>query len=140
MDIEELIPHRGRMKLIDEVLDIDDDKAVTRARVSDQWPLCRDLFVDPIVLIEVVAQTSAVYISGKTEGGRSATDRRGWMVGVKNADFFCDRIPVDTILRTTVRSLYHIDQYNVIAGEVQAGDDMLCRVEIQVLRESEETA
>ncbi|PKN60212.1 MAG: hypothetical protein CVU53_04205, partial [Deltaproteobacteria bacterium HGW-Deltaproteobacteria-11] len=62
------------------------------------------------------------------------------MVGIKNADFFWDRIPVDTLLTTTVKNMYHIDNYNVLEGEVKAGPDLLCRVQIQVLRESDEEA
>jgi predicted hotdog family 3-hydroxylacyl-ACP dehydratase len=138
MDIEALIPHRGRMKLIDDVLTINDEAAITTARVTERWPLHHDAFVDPIVLIEIVAQTAAVHISGRKEGGRNAADRRGWMVGIKNADFYWDRIPVDTVLTTTVKSLYHIENYSVLDGEVKAGTELLCRVQIQVLRESNE--
>jgi len=137
MDIEALIPHRDRMKLIDCVLDLNYEESVTSARVSDRWPLHRDAFVDPLVLIEVVAQTAAVHISGRRKGGKTV-DRRGWMVGIKNADFFCDRIPVDTLLTTTVKNMYHMENYSVIEGEVKAGTDLLCRVQIQVFQESDE--
>ena len=136
MDIEALIPHRDRMKLIDDILEISDEGAITTARVSDRWPLYRDSFVDPIVLIEIVAQTAAVHISGRRHGGRNAADRRGWMVGIKNADFFRDRIPIETVLTTTVKRLNSIDHYSVLEGEVYAGTDLLARVRIQVLRES----
>ncbi|MFH1078732.1 MAG: hypothetical protein V1766_00480 [Pseudomonadota bacterium] len=137
MDIEALIPHRDRMKLIDCVLELHDEASVTSARVSDRWPLHRDAFVDPLVLIEVVAQTAAVHISGRRKSDK-AVDRRGWMVGIKNADFFWDRIPVDTLLTTTVKNMYQMENYNVLEGEVNAGPDLLCRVQIQVLRESDE--
>jgi predicted hotdog family 3-hydroxylacyl-ACP dehydratase len=138
MDIEALIPHRGRMKLIDDVLDINDEAAITTARVSERWPLYHDSFVDPVVLIEVVAQTAAVHISGRRKDGKDAADGRGWIVGIKHADFYWDRIPVDTVLTTTVKSHYHIDNYNVMDGEVKTGAELLCRVQIQVLRESDE--
>ncbi len=136
MDVEDLIPHRGRMKLIEEVLDVTETTAATKTRVSDLWPLYRDSTVDPIVLIEVVAQTSAVYISGRQQGGKSDADKRGWMVGIKQADFFRERINIHTVLTTRVKSLYSIDNYNVMEGEVYEGDDLLCRVQVQVLRET----
>ncbi|MBA4396874.1 MAG: hypothetical protein C0394_05770 [Syntrophus sp. (in: bacteria)] len=139
MDIESLIPHRDRMKLIDCVVDLNEEASVTSARVSARWPLHRDAFVDPLILIEVVAQTAAVHISVRTKSGKTA-DRRGWMVGIKSADFFWDRIPVDTLLTTTVKNLYQMENYNVIEGEVKAGPDLLCRVQIQVLHESDEEA
>ncbi len=137
MDIEALIPHRDRMKLIDDVLRLDDEQAVTTARVTSRWPLCRDAFVDPIVLIEVVAQSAAVHISGRRKIDKTI-DRRGWMVGIKNADFFTDQIPVDTVLTTSVKNLYNIENYNVLEGEVKNGENLLCRVQIQVFRESDE--
>jgi predicted hotdog family 3-hydroxylacyl-ACP dehydratase len=137
MDVEALIPHRDRMKLIDGILDISDEGATTTARVSDRWPLYEAGSVDSIVLIELVAQTAAVHISGRREGGRNTADRRGWMVGIKKADFFRDRIPVDTVLKTAVKNLNKMDLYSVLAGEVYAGADLLCRAQIQVLRESD---
>jgi predicted hotdog family 3-hydroxylacyl-ACP dehydratase len=137
MDIEALIPHRDRMKLLDEVIAVNEDIAVTSARVSERWPLCRGAYVDPIVLIEIVAQTAAVHISWK-KGIKTGGRGRGWIVGIKNADFFVDRIPLDTVLIATVKDLYHIDQYSVLDGEVTAEAKPLCRVQIQVFRETDE--
>ena len=137
MDLEDLIPHRDRMKLLDEVVAANEDSAVTSARVSHRWPLCQGGYVDPIVLIEIVAQTAAVFISCK-KGIETGGSRRGWIVGIKNADFFVDRIPVDTVLIATVKDLYHVDQYSVLEGEVTAAAKPLCRIQIQVFREVDE--
>ena len=137
MDIETLIPHRDRMKLLDEVVAANEDSAVTSARVSPRWPLCQGDYVDPIVLIEIVAQTAAVFISCK-KGIETGGSRRGWIVGIKNADFFVGRIPLDTVLIATVKDLYHVDQYSVLEGEVTAAAKPLCRVQIQVFREIDE--
>lgn len=127
------------MKLIDGVLDQNEEASVTTTRVSDLWPLHRNASVDPLILIEVVAQTAAVHISGRRDGIR-AGDRRGWMVGIKNADFFCDRIPVGTSLTAAVKNMYHMENYSVLEGKVHNGTDLLCRIEIQVLHETDEAA
>lgn len=137
MDIEALIPHRDRMKLLDEVISVNEDIAVTSARVSDRWPLCQGAYVDTIALIEIVAQTAAVLISCK-KGIKAGGSGSGWIVGIKNADFFVDRIPLDTVLIATVKELHHIDRYNVLDGEVTAEAQLLCRVQIQVFREIDE--
>ncbi|MCX5829342.1 MAG: hypothetical protein NTV58_15285 [Deltaproteobacteria bacterium] len=137
MEIEALIPQRDRMKLLDEVVAVNEDIAVTSARVSHRWPLCQGSYVDPIVLIEIVAQTAAVFISCK-KGIKTGGSMRGWIVGIKNADFFVDRIPLDTVLIATVKDLYHVDQYSVLDGEVTAAAKPLCRVQIQVFREIDE--
>ncbi len=133
LDIEKLIPHRGRMKLIDNVLDINADTAVTSSLVSDQWPLFSGSSVDPIILIELVAQTAGVHISWK-KGDDKGVGSIGWIVGIKSADFFLDRIPLCTPLITTVKNLYCAENYNVIEGKVTSGDALLGRIEIQVFR------
>jgi predicted hotdog family 3-hydroxylacyl-ACP dehydratase len=130
LDIEKLIPHRGRMKLIDDVLDINADTAVTLSNVSDRWPLCQDSFVDPLVLLEIVAQTAGVQVSwqkGIKKGGRL-----GWLVGIKSADFFRERIPLHAELITTVKNLYSAEKYNVLEGTVMTGTELLCRIQIQI--------
>jgi predicted hotdog family 3-hydroxylacyl-ACP dehydratase len=139
LDIEKLIPHRGRMKLIDEVLEINTDRAITSSVVTDQWPLCHGSFVDPIVLIEIVAQTAGIHIRWKKDLD-AAGGGTGWIVGIKETDFFLDRIPVHTVLITTVKNLYNSDTYNVIEGEVAAGTERLFRTQLQVFRTGSDSA
>ena len=43
IDIEQLIPHRDRMKLIDEVIESDDEKAVTESLVTEKWPVLGEI-------------------------------------------------------------------------------------------------
>ncbi len=120
------------MKLISEVLDIDNDKVTTSARVSDTWPLYEGGFVDPVVLIEIVAQTAAAHIrwkKGVDKGGGG-----GWLVGIKSAEFFLDRIPLHTMLITVVKPLSGAENYNVLEGTVSADNEILSRVQIQVFR------
>lgn len=133
VDIEALIPHRDRMKLLDEVMEITSDEAVTRTTITSRWPLVRDNCADPVVFIEIVAQTAAVQVSARTR--QNAADRRGWMVGVRKSDFFTDAVPIGTALTTRVRCLQSIDNYDVLEGEVSSGNELLCRMEIQVFRE-----
>jgi predicted hotdog family 3-hydroxylacyl-ACP dehydratase len=132
LDIDKLIPHRGRMKLIDDVLDINADTAVTSSIVSVKWPLCNGSFVDPIVLIEIVAQTAGIHVSWKK--GIEKGGGMGWLVGIKSADFFQDCIPLHTELITTVKNLYSAEKYNVLEGTVMTGTELLCRVQLQVYR------
>jgi predicted hotdog family 3-hydroxylacyl-ACP dehydratase len=133
MDIETMIPHRDRMRLVDGVQEVNADKAITSALVSDRWPLCHEGSVDSLVLIELVAQTAAVHISWK-KGKDKGVGGDGWIVGIKSADFFLDRIPLHAVLITTVKNLYGAENYNVLEGTVTTGTDILCRIQIQVFR------
>lgn len=133
IEIEDLIPHRDRMKLIDEIADITDDQAVTRTVVSDRLPLYGEGYVDTLIIIEMVAQTAAVHISWK-KGIAKEGSGGGLLAGIKNADFLVERVPLHTILTTTVKPLYSAENYTVLEGTVQADDEMIGRVEIQVIR------
>jgi predicted hotdog family 3-hydroxylacyl-ACP dehydratase len=131
--VEDLIPHRDRMKLIDDIVDITAEQAITQAVVSERWPLVQDGAVDPLVLVELVAQTAAVQVSWQIDGAESGATG-GLLAGIKNADFLTDRIPLKTILTTTVSPLYSAEGYTVLEGTVRAEERILGRVEIQVIR------
>lgn len=137
MEIEDLIPHRDRMKLIGEIMDLDDQTAVTRSVVTPVWPTAGPAGVDPIVLIELAAQTAAICIGArrKRQGKKSAS--LGWIVGIKSADFLADVVPLQAILHTRVRQLYCLESYSVFEGIVETGGNALARIQLQVFGEEQ---
>jgi predicted hotdog family 3-hydroxylacyl-ACP dehydratase len=137
INIEDLIPHRGRMKFVDQIIEVDENTAVTESTVTDQWPLVNNNFVNPLVLIEVVAQTSAVSIGwkelkkdGNTAGGK------GWLVGIKAANFFIDKIPLNSNIRTWTKINFNLDNYTEILGISKIGSNLVSEIVLQVLRNS----
>lgn len=138
VDIESLIPHRDRMRLIDRVVAVDDEKAVTAATVTEDWPLVREGSVDILVTIELVAQTAALL-----EGWKRLQSKKGgatgWLVGIKKADFRRHRLPVPLTLITEAVRSYALEGYAVFTGTVSSGSEVVASVQIQALR-PEETA
>lgn len=116
-DIEDLLVHRDRMLLLQRIISVDLTRAVTLARVTDQWPLLDDGKANPLVLVEVAAQTAGVYNSWRLhkEQGPEA-DHRGWMVGIKIARFFVDSIPLETEIITEAQNQFEYDGYREIHG------------------------
>ncbi len=133
LSVETLIPHRDRMKLLDEIVEVTSELAVARAVVSKRWPLFSGGGVDPLVLIEVVAQTAAAHISWKTRAYKEDPSGGGLLTGIKSADFFENRILEDTVLTATVQPLYSVDNYTVLEGAVTTGGRTLGRVVIQAI-------
>ncbi|MHB8771795.1 MAG: hypothetical protein ACYC7J_12400 [Syntrophales bacterium] len=133
IDIEALIPHRDRMRLITAVLAVDEEKAVTSADASETWPLVSGGSVDALVTIELVAQTAAL-LEGwrRLRTGQGGTT--GWLVGIKNAEFRSARIPVNATLVTEVARSYALEGYAVFTGTVGIGSEKVAAVQIQVLR------
>jgi len=133
ISVEALIPHRGRMALIEEFLEVDEQSCTTAATVRESWPLFADGAVDTLALVELVAQTACAgggwkkRRDGKTIGG-------GWLVGFRNGEFYEDQVALHTRLITTINNLYCLDDYHVFEGTVRSGSTMVCRMTIQALR------
>ena len=137
INIEDLIPHRGRMKLVDQIIEVDEAAAVTLSTVTDKWPLIQNDFVNPLVLIEIVAQTSAVSIKWKKlKKDGSNAGGKGWLVGLKAAEFFVDRIPLNTNIKTQTKINFSLDNYTEILGISKIGSDLVGEIVLQVLRKS----
>jgi len=137
MDIENLIPHRGRMRLIGEVLTVDDVRALTSSTVSENWPLYRDGAVEPLVAVELVAQTAALLEGWKQRKSGGLGGTKGWLVGVKEADFRMPCIPLSAKLVTEAGRGYAMEGYAVFEGRVRLGSETAATVIIQVFRPEE---
>ncbi|MBN1365173.1 MAG: hypothetical protein JW976_10255 [Syntrophaceae bacterium] len=138
IDIDSLIPHRKKIKIISGVLDIQENSAVSTAIVNPQWPLYEKEKVNSLVLIEAIAQTAAVYEGYKRKKkGLSAV--KGWLVGIKNAEFYIERIPVNTNLIIMLESRYSFDKYGVVEGTVKTGDKVLATATLQAMRLNEDS-
>lgn len=132
VDIDELVPHRRPLRLIDEILSIDEDSAVTAAVISRQWPLLADGAANPIVLIELVAQTAAA-LGGykKKKKNDDAPIGSGLIVAIKSATFFIDQIPLHSriVTRSTTRLL--IENFKEITGVAQIGETVIAEITMQ---------
>src|SRR5450759_1436388 len=97
LNIEDLIPHREPIRIISEVIEINEESAITGAVVNSNWPLYDGDAVNSLVLIEAIAQTAAL-IEGYKKKKQGKVGVKGWLVGIKSAEFKQATIPVDTRL------------------------------------------
>lgn len=134
IDIEKLLPHRGAMKLIDEVIEINERHCVTVSTVSPRWPLYEDGHVDPIILVELAAQTAGINFGWHEMREGKGAAKQGWLVGIKRADFFCNKIPLGSAIVVTVEEQSKNGTYATISGTAQVGSDSVGRIELQVFR------
>ncbi len=133
IDIEALIPHRKPIKVITDIIELDENSGTAAAVVNENWPLCDGRTVSSLVLIEAIAQTSAV-VEGHKRMLEGKSGAKGWLVGIKTADFKTDAIAVNTSITVHVESLYSFDNYGVIEGVVKSGEDILVTAILQAMR------
>jgi len=133
IEIEQLIPHRDRMKLIDRIIYIDEKTAATGSSVTDKWPTCKEGSIHPLLTIELIAQTVAV-AAGWKKFQKTNEGEKGWLIGVKKSDFFVNKIPVAADLITEIEELHFHDYYGTFRGTVSMDEKKIASAEIQVFR------
>lgn len=137
-NITDLLPHRPPMLLVSGVIRLNDNEAVTESVVKNSWPLVRVKAADPLVLIELVAQTAGIHNGwkrNKKEGPEG--DKKGWIVGMKSADLPKEAITVGTRLTTTTTNRFEFEGFREIAGTVKMDKKVVAKVTLQLLRSEE---
>ena len=78
--IEDLLPHRNSMLLIEEILEGGPNAAVSSAVVNENWPLFDGSRVNSLILIEVAAQTAGICAGWARiqERGLESDKKAGW--------------------------------------------------------------
>jgi len=133
--IEDLLPHRDGMLLIDEIIEVDDTAAVTCAAVTDQWPFFDGMAVNSLVLIELVAQTAGIangWVRIKKLGKDS--EKKGWLVGIKQASFFVDAVSLNQRIITRAENQFEYENYRHILGVARIGSDIVGEVTLQLIQ------
>ncbi|MGD9007484.1 MAG: hypothetical protein PVG41_06165 [Desulfobacteraceae bacterium] len=135
LTVEDLLPHRGRMLLIDEVIHIEDDIAIAGVQVNHRWPLAEAGAVSPLMIIELVAQTSGLGngLNLIKERGKGA-DKTGWIVGIKKARFYTDALPMGARIVVESKNRFKFDDFIEIEGSAKMDDKIIGEVTLQVMK------
>ena len=137
--LEDLLPHRGRMLLVDDVVEVDSSHAVTRCVVSGSWPLVRDNAVHPLVLLELAAQTAGVcngWDRIQTQGLDS--NQMGWLVAIKKADFFINALPLGSAVIVRAENTYNFENLREISCELRLDDTLIGQATLQLFQAREQ--
>jgi predicted hotdog family 3-hydroxylacyl-ACP dehydratase len=134
LDIESLIPHRGRMLLVDEILAITHEQATVLSVTHDRWPLYADGTINPLILVELVAQAAGIHNSLKrTDPNGQGEPTRGWLVGVKSAQFHVAAIASGETVTTTTTNAFVFDNLREIRGTATIGGRPAADVVLQIV-------
>jgi len=131
--LEDLLPHRGIMLLIGEVLEVDAKHAVTLSTVQQAWPMADQQGVAPLICVELAAQTAGVcngWDRIQTLGRDS--DQSGWLVGVKRADFFIDHLPLGSTVRADAENTLIFDKFREVTSRLYHNDQLIAEVVLQL--------
>jgi len=133
--LEDLIPHRGRMMLIDDILEVDSSHALTASVMRASYPLVTARGVEPLIMIELAAQTAGVcngWDRIQTRGIDS--EQMGWLVGVKRARLYLDHIPLGSRVVTRAENSHNYGNLREVTGVLHLGDTLIGEVTLQLFQ------
>lgn len=132
MTLHDYVPHRPPMLLLDELVTEREDQVVCRATVAEAWPFCEAGEVNPLVMIELVAQACAVYVGvrARREGNPPQV---GMLVGCREAELLAPRLVVGDELTITARPLFGQVQVTAFEGTVHRGAELCARMTLSVV-------
>jgi len=135
LTLEDLLPHRGPMLLIEKVLEVDATHALTLCRVAQSWPMADAKGVHPLILIELAAQTAGVcngWDRVRTKGLDS--DKMGWLVGIKKTEIFTEYLPLGGEIITSAENRYNFENLREVSCEQRMGDILICKSTLQLFQ------
>ena len=131
--LEDLLPHRGFMLLIGEILEVDGEAAVTLSKAVRTWPMAGQDGVSPLIFVELAAQTAGVcngWERIRKQGPDS--DQMGWLVGVKRTEFYVDHLPFDLPVTTRTKNTLVFEKFREVTGQIHHKDHLLAEVVLQL--------
>ena len=135
IDLEEYLPHRAGMKLVGRVVQADENGAVTESVVQPHWPLVKEDHVLSLVAVELAAQSASLCVGMRVKQKDPATDGgRGWLVGIKEARFAAQPIPVGSCITTRVEIEFSYENYTGIHSVAEADGRWIADVQLQVMQ------
>jgi len=135
INIDELLPHRDRMQLIDEVMEVDAHKAVTLSTVTGAWPLLDPNGANPMVLIELAAQTAGICFGWKELQKRGTiAGGAGWLVGIKSASFYPETLPMGSRIITRFHKGFDFENYHEVMAEASIEGALVGEVHLQIMQ------
>jgi predicted hotdog family 3-hydroxylacyl-ACP dehydratase len=141
LTIVDLLPHRDRMLLIQEVLHVDDDKAVTLSTVSADWPLTDEQGAQSLVLVELAAQTAGILNGIHIRRQRGPGPRtKGWMVGIKSVRFFTPQLALGAQVLVTSRNSFAYEGFREIHAEAVVQDRTVADITLQLMEDAADKA
>jgi predicted hotdog family 3-hydroxylacyl-ACP dehydratase len=135
LTLEDLLPHRGNMMFVDEVLEVDAVHAVTICRTQKSWPMADNKGVHPLILIELAAQTAGVcngWDRIQTKGIDS--EKMGWLVGIKGAQFFLDYLPFGSCVKSSAENTYNFANLREVSCEQTMDDKLIAKITLQLFQ------
>ncbi len=131
--LDDILPHRGYMLLIDEILEVDAAHAVTSSTITKSYPLTGINGAQALIMVEFAAQTAGV-CNGLNRIKEKGVDssKMGWLVGIKRAQLLVDRIPMGATVLTRSENIHNYDNLREVAAVLHMDETLIGEITLQL--------
>ena len=125
------LPHRPPMLLIDDIVEITEQRAVCRATIHPDCVFAIDGAVHPAAMIEFVAQACAIYASAVSAG--DGPPRLGLIMACREAAFAVEGFAVGDELTIVASKAFGGNTMASFTGTVSRGDALCATIQLSVV-------
>jgi predicted hotdog family 3-hydroxylacyl-ACP dehydratase len=135
LTLEDLVPHRGTMLLLDSVLEVDRNHAMTQSTVKPSWPLLEEGGVAPLICVELAAQTAGVCNGWERIHSLGLdSNQTGWLVAVKKAEFHAGPLPLGTTITARAENTMVFDRFREVTSVLYRDDQLIAEIVLQLFQ------
>ena len=135
LTLEDLLPHRGDMMLVHEILEVDKIHALVICRTAKTWPMADVRGVPALILVELAAQTAGVcngWDRIQTKGRDS--EATGWLVGIKKAEFFIDYLPFGSRVLSRAEHIHNFENLREVSCKQYLDNKLIGTTTLQLFQ------
>ena len=130
--VADYLPHRPPMLLVDEIVEVDELRAVCRTTIHPGCVFALDGIVHPSAMIEFIAQACAIFV-----GVRGVRDgdppRLGLIMACREVTFAVDQFAVGDELTLVVHKVFGQTQLAAFTGTVLRGAQECVTIQLSVI-------
>jgi len=126
------LPHRPPMLLIDDIVEVTEDRAVCRTTIHPDCVFAIDGLVHPSAMIEFVAQACAIFV-GVRAAQSGGPPRLGLILGCREIAFAVDDFAVGDELTVVATKVFGEHQLAAFSGTVARGGSLCATIQLSVV-------
>lgn len=129
--LSDLVPHSPPSLLLDELIYLDDDRAITRVSITEDSPFIEAGSVPAIVMIEYMAQTIAAF-SGAQRSRQGLPVQFGFLLGCREMTLDVDDLQLGADLRVSATRVWSSETLGQFECEVSIEGRGVARATLNV--------
>jgi predicted hotdog family 3-hydroxylacyl-ACP dehydratase len=130
--VADYLPHRPPMLLIDDIVEVSDQRAVCRTTLHPDCVFAIRGVVHPSAMIEIVAQACAIYV-GVLSARDGEPPRTGLIMSCREISFAVDSFAVGDELTITANKVFGQRQLAAFTGTVVRDGALCATVQLSVV-------